>query len=82
MPAKTQAKSSRKIEKQKQSNKLNKNILIAKTLDAFKLKAKVFPFKNTNFKNMFENNFFSLKLVPHEISPTLKLDLHWPLKID
>ena len=31
--------------KQKQSNKLNKNILVAKTLEAFKLKAKIFPFK-------------------------------------
>ena len=35
MPDKTQTKSSRNIEKLKQSNKLNKNILIAKTLDAF-----------------------------------------------
>ena len=36
-PAKTQTKSSKVIEKLKQSNKLNKNILITKTLEAFTL---------------------------------------------
>ena len=56
MPAGTQTKSSKKIEKLKES-KLNKNILIAKTLEAFKPKAKFFPFKNTCFKNMFKTNF-------------------------
>ena len=40
----------------KESN-LNKNILIAKTLEAFKPKAKFFPFKNTYFKNMLKSNF-------------------------
>ena len=67
MPAKTQTKSSRKIEKEKQSNKLNKNILIAKTLEAFKLEAKFFPFKNTNFKIMSKPNFVC------EIGPVLYL---------
>ena len=40
----------------KESN-LNKNKLIAKTLEAFKPKAKFFPFKNTYFKNMLKTNF-------------------------
>ena len=56
MRARTKTKSSQKIEKLKES-KLNKNILIAKTLEAFKPKAKFFPFKNTYFKNMFTTNF-------------------------
>ena len=56
MPARTQAKSSQKIEKLKES-KLNKNILIAKALETFKTKAKFFPFKNTYFKTMLKNNF-------------------------
>ena len=56
MPARAQTKSTQKIEKLKLS-KLNKNILIAKTLEAFKPKAKCFPFKNIYFKNMFKSNF-------------------------
>ena len=43
MPAKTQTKSSQNLRNQ-QSNKLNKNILIAKTLEAFTPKAKLDPF--------------------------------------
>ena len=66
MPARTQTKSSQKIEKLKES-KLNKNILIAKTLEAFKPEAKFFPFQNTYFKNMFKTNFFS------KIGPVLYL---------
>ena len=38
MTAKTQTKSSKKIEQLKQSNKLNKNILIAKTIKQTKQK--------------------------------------------
>ena len=80
MPAKTQTKSSKKIEKLKQSNKLNKNRLIAKTLKAFTPKSKVDPFKYTYFKNMFKANFCS------EIGPLLNLQdlkkIHWPLKIE
>ena len=45
-----------KIEKLKES-KPNKNILIAKTLEAFEPKAKLFPSKTTYFKNMFKTNF-------------------------
>ena len=56
MQAKTQTKSSQKIEKLKQSNKLNKNILIAKTLEAFTLKAKLHPFKYANFENMIKTH--------------------------
>ena len=44
-----------KTEKLKES-KLNKNILIAKTLEAYKPKAYYFPLKNL-FKNMFKTNF-------------------------
>ena len=76
-----QTKSSRKIEKQKQSNKLNKKILIAKILEAFKLKAKFFPFKNTNFKNMFKTNF-CFSNWSSIISARLEKKIHWPLKID
>ena len=49
----TQTKSSQKIEKLKES-KLNKNILLAKTLEAFQPKAKFFPIKKTYFKIMFQ----------------------------
>ena len=37
---------------QPKSNKLNKNIPITKTLEAFTPKAKFHPFKYTHFKNM------------------------------
>ena len=56
MPAKIQTKSSKKL-RNKQSNKQNKNILIAKTIEAFTTKAKFDPFKYTYFKNMFKANF-------------------------
>ena len=46
-----------KIEILKES-KLNKNILIAKTLEAFQTTANFF-LKNTYFKNLFKTNFFS-----------------------
>ena len=46
-----------KTEKFKQSKKLNKNILIAKTLEAFTPKAKFDLFNYTYFKNMFQTNF-------------------------
>ena len=46
-----------KIEILKQSNKLNKNILIAKTLEAFTPKEKFDPFKYTNCKNMLRTKF-------------------------
>ena len=45
-----------KIEKLKES-KLNKNAVIAKTLEAFKPKAIIFPLKNY-FKNKFKTIFF------------------------
>ena len=48
MPAKTQTKS-QKVEKLKQSNKLNKNISIAKSLEAFTLEAKFDSFKYNYF---------------------------------
>ena len=77
MPARTQTKSSQKFEKLKES-KLNKIYSLLK-LEAFKPKAKFFPFE-TYFKNMFKINFFS------EIGPVLYLqdpkNIHWPLKID
>ena len=68
-----------KIEKLRESN-LNKNILIAKTVEAFKPKTKFFPFKNTFFTNMLKTNFFS-EIDPVLYQPDLK-NLHWPLKID
>ena len=49
-------KNHQRIEKLKES-KLNKNKLIAKTLEAFKPKAKLFPFKYTYYKKMFKTNF-------------------------
>ena len=67
------------IEKQKEP-KLNKNILIAKTLEAFKTKAKFFPFKIPIPKKC------SKPILVPEIGPVLyQPDLkkiHWPLKID
>ena len=64
----------------KQSNKLNKNILIAKTLAAFIPTAKFDHFKHTSFKNMLKPVFVS------EIGPVLNLQdlkkIPWPLKID
>ena len=58
MPSKTQTKSSQKIEALKRpKNKLNKNILIAKTLEAFTPNAKFDAFKYTYFKNMIKTNF-------------------------
>ena len=55
-----------KIEKPIES-KLNKYILISKTLEAFKPKAKFSPFKKTYFKNMFKTNFSRLlELYNHE----------------
>ena len=58
MPTRTQTKSSQKIEKLKELE-LNKNLLIAKTLEAFKPKAKFLPFKNTYFKNFSKISLFS-----------------------
>ena len=49
-------KNHQRIEKLIES-KLNKNKLIAKTLEAFKPKAKTFPFKNIYYKNMFKTDF-------------------------
>ena len=57
MPTKTQTKSHHKIEKLKQSNKLNKKILIAKTIEALTPNAKFDPFKYNYFKNVFKTNF-------------------------
>ena len=72
-------KNHQRIEKLKES-KLNKNKLIAKTVEAFKPKAKLFPFKNTYTKT------FSKPIFVSEIGPVLYLqylkNVHWPLKID
>ena len=43
MPDKIKSNSSKKVEKLQQSKKLNKNILITKTLEAFTPKAKFNP---------------------------------------
>ena len=67
MASKTQTKSSQKIEKLKQSNKLNKYILIAKTLEAFTPYAKLHPFKYTYLKKCSRPIFVS------EIGPVLYL---------
>ena len=56
MQAKTQKKSSQKIEKLKQSIKLIKNILIAKALETFTPKAKLDPFQYAYFENMFKTH--------------------------
>ena len=50
MPAKTRTKSSQKVEKIEQSNKQNKNILIAKIFEAFSPKAKSDTFGYNYFK--------------------------------
>ena len=50
----------KKIEKLKQSNKLNKNILIAKTIEDFTPKAKFDTFENTYFKKS-QNQILFLK---------------------
>ena len=79
MTSRTQTEASQKTEKLKES-KLNKNILIAKTLEAFKPKAKIFPLKTPISKICSKPIFVS------EIGPVLYLqDLkknYWPLKID
>ena len=80
MPALNEHKqNSLKKLRKKQSNKLNKNKLIAKT-EAFQSKAKFFPFKNTYLKIRSKPIFVST------IGPVVYLqDLkknHWPLKID
>ena len=54
MPARKK-QNHQKIEKLE--SELNKNILIAKTLETFEPKAKFFPFKNTYFENMLKMNF-------------------------
>ena len=78
MPARTQ-KSSKKIEKLKKS-KLNKNILIAKTLEAFKPETKFFPNKTPISKKSSKPIFVS------ELDPVIYLqdqkNINWPLKID
>ena len=79
MPARTQTKSAQKIEKLKET-KLNKNILVAKTLEAFKPKTKFFPLKKSISEICSKPAFAS------EISPVLYLqdlkNIHWPLKVD
>ena len=80
MPAKTQTKSSQKYEKLKQSNKLNKNILIAKTLEAFTPKAKFDPFKYTYFQNMLKNTFCFWNR--SSITSARPEKILWHLKID
>ena len=61
-----QTKSSKKL-RNKKSNKINKNKLTAKTLEAFTPKAKIDPLKNTYFKNMLKKQFWFLKLVQYYI---------------
>ena len=56
MQAKTHKKIISKIKKLKQSNKVNKNVLNAKTLEAFTPKAKHDPFKYAYFENMFKTH--------------------------
>ena len=72
-------KNHQRIEKQKES-KLNKNKLIAKTLEAFKPNANFFPLKTTITKKCSKPIFVS------ETGPVLYLqylkNIHWPLKID
>ena len=75
-------KNHQRIEKLKES-KLNKNKLIAKTLEAFKPKAKHFPFKNTHYKNMFKTNFCFwnrssiISAIPEKYSLALEDRLTW-----
>ena len=70
MPAKTQTKSSPKVEKLKQSVKLNKNILIAKTLEAFNPKAKFDRLRNYLYQKIAKSQFLSLKLIRYYICKT------------
>ena len=77
MPTRTQ--NHQKIEKLKES-KLNKNIVIAKTLEAFKPKAIFFLFKKSISKINSKPIFVS------ETAPVLYLQdlkkIHWHLKTD
>ena len=78
MPARTQK--SQKIENLKES-KLNKNKLIAKPLEAFKPKAKIFLFKKYLFQKLCSKPVFVSKIGPVLYLQDLK-NIHWPLKID
>ena len=77
-------KDHQRIVKLKES-KLNKNKPIAKTLEAFKPKAKIFPFQNTYYKNML-NQFCSgnqssiISATPEKYSLALeyRLTRKWP----
>ena len=75
-------KNHQRIEKLKES-KLNKNKLIAKTLEAFKPKVKLFPFKNTYHKNIFKTNFCFwnrssiISAIPEKYSLALEDRLTW-----
>ena len=69
----------RRIEKLKES-KLNKNKLIAKTLEAFKPKAKFFPLK-TPITKIWSKTIFVFEIGPVLYLQDLK-NIHWPLKID
>ena len=75
-----QTKSSQNIEKLKQSNKLNKNILIAKTLKLLPLRQNLIPL-NIPISKICSNPIFV-----SEIGPVLYLQdlkkIRWPLKID
>ena len=87
MPASTQ-KSLKKIEQLKES-KTNKNILIVKTLEAFKHRAKIFSFKNTYFKNLFKNNIcfwnrssiISARPEKYSLALEYRLTRKWPKKL-
>ena len=67
MLAKTQTKSSREFEKLKQPMKLNKKILIAKTLEAFTRRQTLFPLNIPILKISSKPIFVS------EIGPVLYL---------
>ena len=56
----------------KQTIKPNKNIIIAKTLEAFTPKAKFDPFKHTYFKKNVHNQLLFMKLVQYFICKTWK----------
>ena len=82
MPARTQTKLSQKLEKLKQSNKINKNILIAKSLEALTNKAKFDPIIYTSFKSMRETETIIFVEIGRVLYLKDLIKTQWLLKID
>ena len=73
-------KNHQRIEKLEES-KLNKNKLIAKTLEAFKPKGKFFNLRETPLTKIYLKAIFVSEIGSVLYLQDLK-NIHWPLKID